>query len=80
MTADPLRLHRLTVLRHRALWHVFAVPWGTPAAQVRRTRARRVCAAYWGELERFNVSRARRLAAYYHRRERGELGRAGGEP
>ena len=63
MSADPLRLHRLTALRHLALWHVYAVPWGTPAAEVRHRRARRVCAAYWAELERYNVSRARRLAA-----------------
>lgn len=79
MTADPLRLHRLTVLRHNALCHVFDVPRHTPAADIRGERARRVCAAYWAERERFNVSRARRLAAYYRRRDRGEMGSAEGE-
>lgn len=69
---DPVRLHRLTALRHAALWHAQAVPQNTTAATIRDKRARRICAAYWAELERVNVARTRRLTAYINRRDRAQ--------
>lgn len=64
------RLARLHALRVAALWHALDSVPGTEARRIRDARSRRLAAAYWAEVDRQELARERRVAAYLKRTRR----------
>ena len=65
-----IRLFRLEALRYAASMHALEAMPGTEARRIRDARSRRLAAAYWAEVDRQELARERRVAAYLKRSRR----------